>query len=85
MRVTILFVAAVLWVVAIMTMSVGAQQLNCDTTDGTVLVANPWTDMTSAEPWDDYEALCAQANYDATSTTTIVHLDPPYMGLFPKI
>ena len=92
MRTAALFAAAALWVVVVMSIGAGASpnDLNCDTTDGTVLVSNPWTDMTSATPWADYDALCAQANYDATSTsstttTTHPHPEPPYMGLFPKV
>ena len=92
MRTTALLAAAALWVVVVMSIGAGASGdlLNCDTTDGTVLVANPWTDMTSANPSADYDALCIQANYDATSTstTTTTHphrAEPPYMGLFPKV
>ncbi len=88
MRPVILFAAAALWVVVVLSIGVGASShddLNCDTTDGTVLVSNPWTDMTSANPWADYAALCEAANSTSTTTTTILVIEPPYMGLFPKV
>ena len=92
MRATILFAAATLWVIGVLTVGAGASpnNIDCDTTDGTVLVADPWTDNTAADfNWAaEYAALCAQANYDATSTSTTTtrpRPEPPYMGLFPKL